>query len=764
MRGKSLLKRGISIATVMAMLMTTAVGCGKTAKENESTTTGSSTTSSEYTYVSEYVDVQLSDSESYNTNYLLKGDYLYYVNTRYTDEESSSEIIKQSLTDGSKTELNVDVTSNGYVDYFDVADDGSYVTFIRESEDDGSDNYSETVFLVSYDSNGTEINRADITEVLSDDYASAMHLSNQGKVYLRTESGITVFDQSFNQQEKITYDGNVAWVTESCIGTDDSMYVLYTGSEAAGYATKLARVDEKGKKLVDTSAELTMLGGNKMLALEDNNFLLSDSDSLLKVNSEGGEANNIFTWLSCDINGMDVSEVSVAGEDSYYALIEDTESESAEIMKISKVKSSEVQPKKEIILGTFYGQSSVTSAVLNYNKTHSDYHITVKSYYDIANNDEDAYTAALTAMNNDILSDNCPDILDLSSVNIASLVQKGLLEDLNAYMGDSELKKEDLLDSVVNGYTYDNKLIAIPSTVYFETLAGSVADVGNADGWTVSEMMDVINANPDKAFMEYGTKDYMISMLVTYNQEKYIDWTNGTCNFTSQDFIDTLKFANTFPAEYNYSEEELMESTPAKIKNGKILMASATIDSPESIQKIQAFFPGECNFIGFPSNDGNGTFMQSMGLYGIASKSAVKDGAWEFIESALLSDKKDIYSFGFSPVKSLVEKMITESQNVEYVKDENGEYLLDENGEKIIEGGGSVDYGDWEYTYHPVTDEEADIFRKLINNAKASQTGDEKISQIIAEEASAYFEGQKAPEDVAEIIQSRVNIYIKEIS
>ena len=39
---------------------------------------------------------------------------------------------------------------------------------------------------------------------------------------------------------------------------------------------------------------------------------------------------------------------------------------------------------------------------------------------------------------------------------------------------------------------------------------------------------------------------------------------------------------------------------------------------------------------------------------------------------------------------------------------------------------------------------------------------DQKVQDIITEEAAAFFNGQKSAEDVSKIIQSRVTIYVKE--
>jgi hypothetical protein len=56
-----------------------------------------------------------------------------------------------------------------------------------------------------------------------------------------------------------------------------------------------------------------------------------------------------------------------------------------------------------------------------------------------------------------------------------------------------------------------------------------------------------------------------------------------------------------------------------------------------------------------------------------------------------------------------------------------------------------------------------DQLREIIDMAKPSnQSTDDNITDIISEEAQAYFDGQKTAEAVAEIIQSRVAIYVSE--
>jgi hypothetical protein len=52
--------------------------------------------------------------------------------------------------------------------------------------------------------------------------------------------------------------------------------------------------------------------------------------------------------------------------------------------------------------------------------------------------------------------------------------------------------------------------------------------------------------------------------------------------------------------------------------------------------------------------------------------------------------------------------------------------------------------------------------RSLIDSAVASTQGADDVHDIILEEAQAYFAGHKTVEEVADIIQSRVQVYVSE--
>ena len=102
----------------------------------------------------------------------------------------------------------------------------------------------------------------------------------------------------------------------------------------------------------------------------------------------------------------------------------------------------------------------------------------------------------------------------------------------------------------------------------------------------------------------------------------------------------------------------------------------------------------------------------------------------------------------------------------EYVLDENGEKVLDDNEEPVRQSKGSWGWGNDNFTIEifASTQEEIDQLMAVIDAAKPTSSSDSQIMQIITEEVEPYFAGQKTVDDVANVIQSRVQIYISENS
>ena len=63
-----------------------------------------------------------------------------------------------------------------------------------------------------------------------------------------------------------------------------------------------------------------------------------------------------------------------------------------------------------------------------------------------------------------------------------------------------------------------------------------------------------------------------------------------------------------------------------------------------------------------------------------------------------------------------------------------------------------------------VTQDDVDKVLELIDNIDITMSYDTSIMNIITEESSTFFAGQKSAEDTARIIQDRVRTYVSEQS
>ena len=96
-------------------------------------------------------------------------------------------------------------------------------------------------------------------------------------------------------------------------------------------------------------------------------------------------------------------------------------------------------------------------------------------------------------------------------------------------------------------------------------------------------------------------------------------------------------------------------------------------------------------------------------------------------------------------------------------KAQENPFYIDENGEKH-EMSSYMSMNDIEVEIKAISAAEAKQFEDLVKSITTLYEEDEAICSIISEEAEAFYAGQKSVEEVANIIQSRVSLYISENS
>ncbi len=750
-RFRKILAAGLAVLTAVSLA---ACGGGE-GKDNVAS-------GDEFVYVPSYVSLD----DDRMSNPTLENGKLYYTVYNWDEETGSSQTMYcYDVAAGTSQEVKLDrgeAPEDANPNRITADSEGNLYVVWELNAWDEFDNYTRQVMLAKYDTSGTILYFRDITDDVSEDgqagYIQYMAADSEGRAYLVFDGKICLFDDEGKAAGKVEL--NDTYIQCAARGRDGKVYVAYYNWNGTEGGNVLAEVDFAGRQL-GTSHTVSGNLNNIAPGLEKD-FLLYDGKGCYEYDLATDTREKLLSWLDSDINGDYVEKAGVM-DGKLTVVIRDWGTGKTELAFLKKTKASELAQKEEIVVGAFTMSQELKAAAVNFNKTSDKFHITVREYYDY--NSDMEYKDAITNMNNEITSGKCPDILDLSNSNIkvAALAEKGILADLNSFLDSSSvLNRDSFVESALKAYTYGDVLVGIPKNFMLSCVAAKTSQVGDRMGWSMQDIIDFAAEHPDAELIEYASQAEILSMFLMFNQDSFIDWGSGTCNFNSEEFKKILEFAAGFPAEYNYDGERV--STPTKLATGKLLLYGDSIRQCEDIQVAEAMFNEPVTWIGYPTLDGSmACLMDSSSVYGITEKSKQKEGAWIFLES-FLTNEDEMFSWGFSSRKDKLEEDIAEASKVEYVTDENGEIVLDENGDPIISGMGGFGYDDWEYTYHPCTEEEIETLRMLIDVAIPMPSGDEEVLKIISEEADPYFQGQKSLDEVVDTIQSRMSMYVGENS
>ena len=768
---RRVLRRLVAGAMVLMMVIGLA-GCGSAGQETvqEAVQIGIDG----YVYVPEF-EVLESDNGIYNIR--LDGDKLFYSSYEWNEEtmEGKESYYTRDVAKGSvATELTVKLPESGSVSGMVYDEEGNSYCFLMDYSNgkESAEGYMiPEVYLCKADAQGNELLRENVTEKISDGsdylYIDTVVIDGEQQIYASCEQNIFLFDARGQFHGKLECSD---WISGMGKGKDGRVY--FTQWDPNGNGMLLNAIDFRTKSVADTYQNFPSgNSGGSLSTGAEYDFLINDGSTLYGYSIADQEKKPILKWLDSDINGQYVNAVTGLEDGRLVALVNDWSGESSvtELVTLTKTESSAVAERELVVIGTFSANQDLQASAVRFNKNNGQYRVTIREYADYENWTENSYQETLMAMNNDLTGKNPPDILDLSNgLDMNTLVSKGLLEDLGAWLDQSQtLKREDFVTSVLDAYTIEDTLVCIPTGFYVGTVFGRTSQVGAESGWTTEDMMALMDQYPEAEVFDYATRSTILHTCLAMSQDAFIDWENGSCNFDSEEFKKVLELAARFPKEYEYSEEEL--STPEKLMAGEVLLNQTTVyEATELSIELQMFGGEQVTNIGYPTVDGTpGVTLQGENSYAIVSSSKQKEGAWAFLESLLqpASATSNRYRMGFPVRQEELDSLLAEASTVRYRLDEKGEPILDEEGNPIEEGYGTWGWGNnFSLTARALTEAEVEMLRDMIAMARPGSSAGEQIFSIIAEDAESFFEGGKSVDEVADIIQRRVMIYISDNS
>ncbi len=650
-------------------------------------------------------------------------------------------------------------------------------------------------FLCKFDPEGNCLFSRDITEQTERDASpERMTADASGRLYLFTDNGEILLytgDGDYHGTVSCAPSDSLSpiQIRGTCDGADGKYYVCISkggvdmegsnsGAKQGSLRTCLMEIDFEGVGIQEAVGELPDMkgictgirqesdsagkgsglagqGGNASgeddesgnqydLLLYDNKAVYGyDFDAQKKNPGSAGE--ELFRWMDSDVNGYCVRSLYELKDGGLCATVEDWRNDDRAIVLLKRTKAEQAPIREELSLATVGGGCDLAAMAVKFNRGNSQYHLTVKNY------------ASLTELYQAVLTNQPMDLVDLSGIHAQQLAAQGFFEDLSPYVEKStRFGRSDFVEGILDVYTFGDTLAGIPAGFTLKTVIGNGAGRENGTGLTLQELLeDAQNPSKAAAFDEV-TREEMLQYLMMFNEDTFIDRESCVCHFDSESFREVLEYVNLFPESLKGSEEI---SLPARIRNGEVRFAIAELNALRAFQEYEGMFGEGAACIGFPTADGRGGHLLFTGdAYAIAAASEHKEGAWSFIEGFLAQEKGEDYyanpDNGLCVSFPTLKKVLDE--RVEKAIEKDGQYESDKFPEQIYSDGTT-------FQYHALTWNEVNVMLKLVPDAKPYfDAQEDAVIQIISEEASAYFSGQKGIEDVTGVIQNRVQLYLNE--
>ena len=660
---------------------------------------------------------------------------------------------KADGSDLQEIQMDVEKNDNNWLNYFAATEDGMLYMLYS-----GYDEKSEqsTYLIKILDAGGSQTGEVNLNGILDEnDYVQAMRLDKDGNIYLMGDQSVYVLDKDGNKIAQIKADtANNSWMMAMARTGDGQIVVAMNGQDGM----KVQTVD-LAKKAMGESYDIAVSGyGSSNSALIDGadySFYYNDGSSLYGYDMQSKQSKEILNWISSNINTSYVGDTRALKGGQFITNYSDYSSEDGAdngLYIFTKVDPSEVADKVTITYAGLYVDDAIKSAAVKFNKSQDKYQIMVKDY--------STYDDAPTQMNNDLLAGEIPDIIDLSGISAEKYISKGMLLDLYTLMDkDSDIKKDDFIENVLQVMETDGKLYHISPTFGVNVLIGKTSDIGGRDKFTVQDLIDLEQSkgNDAKAFyMRSNTS--VLNMICTANYEDYIDWNTGKCSFNSDEFVKLLEYANTYPKDEDINWDEDYESLPTQIRSGKVILADIYSLGMEEIELYNAMFEDDISFIGYPSDKSAGASASMNMDLGIYAKSKNVDGAWAFLKTFLTKDYickgANNYYSGFPLRKDALEYQIKRYSATEK--------YTDEYGNEIEPYQSSWGYDDLDVEIGPLSEEQVNKLREVIASVDHLYVYNDDVMTIISDETGAYFSGQKSAKEVADIVQNRVSNYVNE--
>jgi len=405
-------------------------------------------------------------------------------------------------------------------------------------------------------------------------------------------------------------------------------------------------------------------------------FYYNDDEALYGYDMATATSTLLMNFLNSDVTSNAVNNVVVLSPDCFIANGYDNATNGYQLMKLERLPDDQQVP-KYIMTVAAMNAWSVQNEVIRFNRQSDEYRFVMKIYspedYYVDTtkeyNYEELQQQALTALNNDIIAGNVPDVLVVDpAMQMDSYISKGLFADLYPMIdADERFSREDFLTNVLDAYAVNGKLYELAPSFNVRTLVGKKSMIGDRTGWTMKEFVEWSKTIPEGAKVFYElTRDQLLDLFLTYAYEEFVDPDTGECSFDSEDFKLILEYVKDMPTQSFWEQmngeydQSIYEDYDNRFREDKAMLEQAYINYFNSLVEMMNYTfytEDDLVMVGLPSMDRSGAVIYASPTYAVSAQSPVIDGAWAFVSYFLTEEYQDDKDYEFPIRLSSLEKM-----------------------------------------------------------------------------------------------------------
>ncbi len=745
--------RAVTAVLLTAILSLAAAGCGS--DQEPSGESGSANTSREVSYIAEEHDLPHDNITSITTYQNI----LYYLNQDVSGDGSWQQAIYRidlGTEQGEAAAVPVTLEAGQAVSYMTVDEAGRLHAMAVRMDESANATLSELLWI-KLDETGNEssVSLIDFYQDNNQQIPNDFEVDGEGNLYISMGDTVYVLDPAGNTLYEVLCDGMVMYMCRDEAGRIFAIWYSLQGD----VLMEMAEIDSESKALgaVHSIPVSEVLLG--VSAGAEGKLLMATPSSLVEYDVENKSDTVRFIWSELDVVA-DYAGLYQSLADGRILWLGRTAQEDGTLKSsLTIVRPREegdaVQETKKTL--TFGGTSMLIDtvtreAIVEFNRTDPDYRIEIIEY------GTDELTGGMEQLNADIVSGNAPDIFALPlGYSLSMYSSKGVLEDLNPYLdSDASVNRADLQENILDAFETEGQLYALPVTFMLYSVMGRTSVVGEQDSWNLEEMMAVVDSIGDDSKVFYtSSKSGVLNFCLRANHDILVNWDDSEKGFDRETFIKILEFADRFTDDDQFDPNDLNVLVNG-LMEGDIQLFDTTVIDMSVHQLYNSLFGEPVTYVGYPSENGSGSLAGSMSLMAISSQSNHKEAAWRFISSLLTEEYQENPSLvlGLPIRKSSLNKRLERAKEATYVTDENG----NQQEQPVV-----VPLGDQVLEMYAATDEDVQAVLSLIAEAEKMLDQDEQITAIISEEAQTYFSGGKTAEEVADVVENRIRLYMDEM-